>query len=103
MSFIGGFTVELTTSEKVKDKMASHLCTLYSGVPLYVPIEQIKDCINFQICIAFAIHRGTVVIPKTVNPTRIEENLKATEVKLDAEDMKRLRELDRNTRMLNVS
>ena len=44
-----------------------------------------------------------MVIPKTVNPTRIEENLKATEVKLDAEDMKRLRELDRNTRMLNVS
>ena len=35
-----------------------------------------------------------MVIPKTVTPSRITENLKATEVKLDAEDMKRLRELE---------
>jgi diketogulonate reductase-like aldo/keto reductase len=35
-----------------------------------------------------------VVIPKTVTPSRITENLKATEIKLDAEDMKRLRELE---------
>ena len=55
-----------------------------------------------QICIAFAIHRGIVVIPKTVNPTRITENLKSTEVKLDPEDMKRLREADKNSRLLTV-
>ena len=41
-----------------------------------------------------------MVIPKTVNPARITENLKSTELKLDAEDMKRLRELDRNHRLL---
>ena len=43
-----------------------------------------------------------VVIPKTVNPARIIENLKSTEVKLDPEDMRRLRELDRNGRLLLV-
>ena len=38
------------------------------------------------------------MIPKTVSHVRITENLKATELKLDVEDMKRLRELDRNFR-----
>ena len=40
------------------------------------------------------------MIPKTVNPARITENLKSTELKLDAEDMRRLRELNRNHRLL---
>ena len=33
------------------------------------------------------------MIPKSVTPSRIVENLKAAKVKLDAEDMKRLKEL----------
>ena len=54
-------------------------------------------------CIAFAIHRGMVVIPKTVTASRITENIKATEIKLDAEDMKRLRELEsKSFRFLKV-
>ena len=56
-----------------------------------------------QVCIAFALHRGMVVIPKTVTPSRITENLKATEIKLDAEDMKRLQDVgSRNFRFLKV-
>eukprot|EP00731_Ephydatia_muelleri_P014290 Em0008g10a len=51
-----------------------------------------------QICIAFQLHRGLVVIPKSVNPDRIRENLKATEVKLDTEDLQRLKALDKNLR-----
>ena len=44
-----------------------------------------------------------VVIPKTVTPSRITENMKTTEVKLDAEDMKRLRELEsKNFRSIPV-
>ena len=44
-----------------------------------------------------------VVIPKTVTASRITENIKATEIKLDAEDMKRLRELEsKNFRCLKV-
>ena len=45
-----------------------------------------------------------VVIPKTVTPSRITENLKGTEIKLDAEDMKRLRELEsKNFRLIPVT
>ena len=46
-----------------------------------------------QVCISFALHRGLPVIAKSVTPSRIAENFKATEVKLDAEDMRRLREI----------
>lgn len=53
-----------------------------------------------QICIAFQLHRGVVVLAKSVNLERVKQNFKATEVKLDAEDMRKLRELDRNLRFL---
>ena len=58
---------------------------------------------TLQICIAHALHRGIVVIPKTVTASRITENLKATQIKLDTEDMERLREVgNRNFRFLKV-
>ena len=50
---------------------------------------------HMQVSLAFALHRGMAVIPKTVNPARITENLKSAELKLDAEDMKRLAQVDR--------
>ena len=56
-----------------------------------------------QICIAFALHRGTIVIPKSTNPKRIAENIKSTEIKLDADDMQRLRGVDKNLRFLNLA
>ena len=43
-----------------------------------------------------------MVIPKTVNIARISDNKKSTEVKLDPEDMRQLREIDRNSRLLVV-
>lgn len=53
-----------------------------------------------QVCIAFPILRDMVVIPKSTNPVRIVENLRSTELTLDAEDMRRLKELDRNYRTI---
>ena len=53
-----------------------------------------------QVCISFALHRGLPVIPKSVTPKWITENLKATELKLNAEDMKQLVELDRGYRFV---
>ena len=44
-----------------------------------------------------------VVIPKSVNPKRIAENFKATQVILDAEEVKRLRDIDKDTRLFRVN
>ena len=43
------------------------------------------------------------MIPKTVNPVRVTENLKSTELKLDAEDMRRLRDINKDFRLFHVS
>ncbi|KAF2862521.1 Aldo/keto reductase [Piedraia hortae CBS 480.64] len=40
------------------------------------------------ICISYQVNRGLVVLPKSVTPSRIEENLKT--VKLDESDMEKL-------------
>ena len=43
-----------------------------------------------------------VVIPKSVNPKRIAENFKATQITLDADEIQRLRDIDKNTRLFRV-
>jgi diketogulonate reductase-like aldo/keto reductase len=53
-----------------------------------------------QVCVSFALHRGLVVIPKSVTPARIVENFKSVDVQLDADDMKKLREVDKGMRLL---
>ena len=57
-----------------------------------------------QVCISFSIHQDNIVLPKSVTPSRIMENLKACELRLDAEDMQRLSELrSRKARYVHVS
>lgn len=53
-----------------------------------------------QIMIAWALHRGTAVIPKSTNPGRIKENLEATHLELTREDMQRIAQIDRDHRLL---
>lgn len=51
-----------------------------------------------QILIAWALARGTVVIPKSVNPERLRDNFRAQELQLDREDMERIATLERGWR-----
>ena len=53
-----------------------------------------------QVLISWAIHRGTAVIPKSVNPARMKENLDAADVSLTKEDMQEIAGIGRNRRYI---
>ena len=53
-----------------------------------------------QVLIAWALARGTSVIPKSVNPGHIEENWGARELSLTLADMTAIGSLDRHQRMV---
>ena len=52
-----------------------------------------------QICIAFALALGDIAIPKTTTESRLRENLASLNVKLDEEDVKALRSLEKGLRL----
>eukprot|EP01138_Halocafeteria_seosinensis_P008089 gb/GECG01008265.1/.p1 GENE.gb/GECG01008265.1/~~gb/GECG01008265.1/.p1 ORF type:complete len:336 (+),score=54.97 gb/GECG01008265.1/:1-1008(+) len=56
------------------------------------------NCSNAQALIRWAIARKTCVIPKSVTPSRIQQNIESLHVKLDDEDMKKLGEIDEHIR-----
>jgi alcohol dehydrogenase (NADP+) len=47
------------------------------------------------------LHRDTVVIPKSVNPGRLKENLEAIHLVLDAEDIQAIDALDAGYRYVD--
>lgn len=53
-----------------------------------------------QVLLAWAVERGLSVIPKSVNPERMRENLAAADLSLTAEDMQALTGLERRYRFL---
>jgi alcohol dehydrogenase (NADP+) len=59
------------------------------------------DASPAQVLISWALHRGTVVIPKSVTPAHIKDNLAAAELALTDADMDALAELDRGFRYVN--
>ncbi len=53
-----------------------------------------------QVLIRWAIQRGTVVIPKSVNPGRIKQNFDAASLTLSDDDMATIAALDRHRRYI---
>jgi alcohol dehydrogenase (NADP+) len=51
-----------------------------------------------QVLISWAIQRGTVVIPKSVNPERLQQNLAAAELELTPEEIVEIDRLNLNRR-----
>jgi alcohol dehydrogenase (NADP+) len=69
--------------------------------PAIVSIAERRGISPAQVLIAWAIGRGTAVIPKSVNPERIRQNLAAAEVALTAAEMQEIAALDRDRRYVN--
>lgn len=51
-----------------------------------------------QVALAWLLERGAIVLPKSVNKGRLEENLAAEQITLDAEDMASIRQLNKARR-----
>ena len=56
-----------------------------------------------QVLLAWAVARGTSVIPKSTNRGRLAENLAAAEIELSDEDLARIARLDRARRYVDGS
>ncbi|MDC0834283.1 aldo/keto reductase [Geitlerinema sp. CS-897] len=69
--------------------------------PTIAAIAERRNATPAQVLISWAIHRGTAVIPKSVNPARIAQNLAAVEVSLTPEDMQDIARLDRHRRYVS--
>ncbi len=56
--------------------------------PAIVAVAERHNASNAQIALAWLLHQpNTVVIPKSINPMRIQENLAATDINLSREDL----------------
>jgi len=68
--------------------------------PTIVEIAQSHGYTPAQVLLRWAVQRGTSVIPKSVNPRRMKENLEAATIELTEHDMKKINSLDKNKRIL---
>ena len=69
--------------------------------PVVASVAEQHTATPGQILIAWAIQRGTSVIPKSTNEGRIRENLFATDLALTDDDMTALAALDRHHRYID--
>lgn len=69
--------------------------------PVVAEVASEAGCTPAQAMLAWAMQRGTAVIPKSTNPDRIEENLAAAAVELSPEAMERIAGLDRHRRYVD--
>lgn len=70
-------------------------------LPLIKEIASQHQATPAQVLLAWAMQRGTAVIPKTVSPARMKENLDAAELTLTAGEMDQIKNLDQHCRLLD--
>ena len=61
------------------------------------------NCSPAQVLIRWAVARDTIVIPKSVNPERIKQNLASMEVTLDEDDRRQIAQMDAHRRYIDGS
>jgi len=69
--------------------------------PVILQIANKNKVSPAQVLISWALHRGISVIPKSVNPGRILQNLQASQLILSDQDMKAIGKLERDYRYVN--
>ncbi len=69
--------------------------------PVIVEIAKSLDVSPVQILLAWAVGRGTAVIPKSVNPERLKQNLQTIEIELNMDALEKVNKLKKHYRFLN--
>lgn len=69
--------------------------------PQIKEIAEPKGVSTAQILIAWALERGTAVIPKSTNPERIKQNFMAQNIGLNEHDMQQIAQIDKGRRYVN--
>jgi alcohol dehydrogenase (NADP+) len=62
-----------------------------------------QGCTPAQVLIRWAMERGTLVIPKSVNPKRLVENLESSHIRLSREDIGAMDALNKGDRYISGS
>lgn len=68
--------------------------------PTIVEIANANGFSSAQVLIRWAIQRGTSVIPKSVNPARLEQNFGSATISLSDEDMEKISALEAKGRLI---
>ncbi len=68
--------------------------------PTIVEIANANGFSSAQVLIRWAIQRGTSVIPKSVNPARLEQNFDSATISLADGDMEKIAALEEKVRLL---
>lgn len=63
-----------------------------------IQIGQKHQASAAQVALAWLMERGAIVLPKSVNAKRLQENFEAEQLQLDAEDMAAIRKLNKARR-----
>ena len=67
---------------------------------IILDIAKDKDISPAQVILAWAVNRGTSVIPKSVNPERLKQNLEAADIELSTQEMTKMNSLDLHYRYI---
>ncbi|XP_078663821.1 aldo-keto reductase family 1 member A1-A-like [Branchiostoma floridae x Branchiostoma belcheri] len=68
--------------------------------PVIVEISKKHGKTPAQVCLKWQVQRNVVVVPKSVNPARIQENSQLFDFELSEDDMSAINQLDRNARVV---
>lgn len=67
---------------------------------IILDIAKAKNISPAQVILAWAVNRGTSVIPKSVNPERLKQNLEAADIELSTQEMTEMNSLDLHYRYI---
>lgn len=71
--------------------------------PVFTELAEKYGKNNVQIILRWHIQEGTIVFPKSTNPKHIQDNIDIFDFELTAEEMERIRALDKGVRFFNMS